>query len=79
MVRSYLTLLLTLSLVSLITAQNETVSPCPRIFAYEDESQQPDKWFGILTMLSETDAKGAWVRIVFDKPPIELGVCITKI
>lgn len=50
------------------------VSPCPRIFTYEGETNHPDRWYGILTLLSDTELNGVWIRVIFDKPIIQLGV-----
>ncbi|KAK4878792.1 hypothetical protein RN001_011298 [Aquatica leii] len=48
-------------------------SPCPRLFVYEDTTTYPDRWYGIMTLLSDSDLTGTWIRIIFDKPILQLG------
>ncbi|KAK4878791.1 hypothetical protein RN001_011297 [Aquatica leii] len=57
-----------------INTYESDVSPCPRLFVYE-RSPEPNRWYGIITLLSDTDLNGVWVRVAFDQPTLQLGVC----
>ncbi|GJQ80664.1 hypothetical protein Trydic_g9248 [Trypoxylus dichotomus] len=48
-------------------------SPCPRLFAYEPPGNETDKWYGFVTLLSETDLSGVWLRLILDRPALQLG------
>lgn len=63
-------------LTSIVEAQ-DFESPCPRLFVYEKKSAEPNKWYGIITVLTETDLSGLWLRIIFDEPPLQIGVSTT--
>lgn len=67
-----------LILVLLQFARNgcaQDASPCPRLFVYEPrKADEPDKWYGIITLLSESALTGVWLRVVFDGPTLQLGV-----
>ncbi|KAJ8971171.1 hypothetical protein NQ317_013366 [Molorchus minor] len=54
-------------------ASSQLVSPCPRLFKYEPQSNENDRWYGELTLVSDAELTGVWLRIVFDKPSIQLG------
>lgn len=61
-----------------IASAQELISPCPRIFTYEPRNpNEPDKWYGQATFVADTDLTGVWIRMVFDKPSIQLGVMTT--
>ncbi|KAF2882844.1 hypothetical protein ILUMI_23356 [Ignelater luminosus] len=49
---------------------NHRVHVCSFTRAKKNET---DKWFGIVTLLSETDLSGIWLRLVFDRPSLQLG------
>lgn len=55
-----------------INTYESDVSPCPRLFVYE-RSPEPNRWYGIITLLSDTDLNGVWVRVAFDQPTLQLG------
>ncbi|KAF5282664.1 hypothetical protein FQA39_LY17524 [Lamprigera yunnana] len=48
-------------------------SPCPRVFVYEDTTTYFDRWYGIITVLSDSNLSGIWLRVLFDKPILQLG------
>ncbi|KAF5284204.1 hypothetical protein FQR65_LT00204 [Abscondita terminalis] len=48
-------------------------SPCPRLFVYEDSTGFSDRWYGIITLLSDSNLSGTWLRIMFDRPLLQLG------
>jgi len=48
-------------------------SPCPRLFVYDRKSKEPDRWDGIVTLLSDIDLEGVWLRLMFDRPSLLLG------
>lgn len=63
-----------------INAQNDEFrSPCPGFFVYEWRRSEPDKWYGILTLLSERDLSSVQLRLIFDRTTLELGVCIIRV
>lgn len=49
-------------------------SPCPRLFVYEPPGQENDRWYGIVTLISDSDLTGVWLRLIFDRPSLQLGV-----
>lgn len=56
-------------------SSQDFISPCPRIFKYElRNSNEPEKWYGQATLVSESDLSGIWLRLFFDKPALQLGV-----
>ncbi|XP_065167498.1 uncharacterized protein [Atheta coriaria] len=57
---------------NLSEAQQLWVSPCPRLFSYEPQKEN-DRWFGVVTLTSDTDLKGVWLRVAFDRPSMQLG------
>lgn len=68
--------ILFLSLLTLVSSQ-ELISPCPRLFKYEPRNpNEPDKWYAQATFIAESDLTGVWIRMLFDKPSIQLGVII---
>lgn len=52
----------------------QVTSPCPRIFTYENNNTDYDRWYGQLVLTTDNELSGIWLRIRFDKPPIQLGV-----
>lgn len=56
-----------------LTAQFPT-SPCPKIFTYEPNDLEINRWYGQLNLTSEAELEGVWIRINFDREPIQLGV-----
>ncbi|KAG5880886.1 hypothetical protein JTB14_001462 [Gonioctena quinquepunctata] len=56
-----------------VSCQN-FISPCPKYFTYEPRNpSEPDRWYGRIILLSEDKLTGVWLRIIFDKPTIQLG------
>nr|XP_023012927.1 uncharacterized protein LOC111502961 [Leptinotarsa decemlineata] len=50
------------------------VSPCPKFFTYEPRNpNEPDRWYGRITLMSPDKLTGVWLRVIFDKPTIQLG------
>lgn len=49
-------------------------SPCPKLFVYEPQGKEPDKWYGIVKILSDTELQGFQLRVILDRPALELGV-----
>lgn len=41
-------------------------SPCPELFHY-DSTAEPGKWAGTVTLLSDSDLHGVWLRLIFDR------------
>lgn len=76
-------LLLTLPMISIffllshqVKAQSKFESPCPHLFLYEGACGEPDRWYGVVIIYSEKDLDGIWLRLLFNKPSIQLGVRI---
>ncbi|KAF5284203.1 hypothetical protein FQR65_LT00203 [Abscondita terminalis] len=55
------------------TNSQTDISPCPRLFVYEGKSPEPNRWYGIITLLSDNDLNGVWLRVMFDQPTLQLG------
>lgn len=53
---------------------DDLISPCPEIFAYEKGTHEPNRWYGTITLLSDREYAGVWLRIKLDKPSLLLGV-----
>ncbi|XP_050502493.1 serine protease gd-like isoform X1 [Diabrotica virgifera virgifera] len=52
----------------------DLVSPCPNWFKYEARKpDEPDRIYGVLTLMSESDLGGIWMRVNFDRPSLQLG------
>lgn len=54
------------------------VSPCPRLFRYEENTLEEGRWYGQIILLFNSDLDGVWVRLRFDRPVIQIGVSKTK-
>ncbi|GLV36952.1 uncharacterized protein CBL_02213 [Carabus blaptoides fortunei] len=52
----------------------QLVSPCPRLFEYEPPGTETDRWYGTIQIKSNRELSGVWLRIVLDRPSIQLGV-----
>ncbi|XP_068909617.1 phenoloxidase-activating factor 3-like isoform X2 [Tenebrio molitor] len=48
-------------------------SPCPDLFHY-DSADQPNQWTGTVTLLSDAELHGVWIRLIFDEKLTELDV-----
>ncbi|KAL3271717.1 hypothetical protein HHI36_022188 [Cryptolaemus montrouzieri] len=55
-----------------ISAVNFT-SPCPRLFSYEAKNLERDRYFGNVRIEATDVLNGVWLRILFDKPCVQLG------
>lgn len=64
-----------LGLIALTNAQ-QWISPCPGIFQYDEEGAQGDTWSGDITLKTDQELSGIWMRVVLDRPPIEVLVSI---
>ncbi|XP_050308922.1 chymotrypsin-like elastase family member 2A [Anthonomus grandis grandis] len=71
--RRYLTYLLCVLLDHLAVRSQELVSPCPRIFQYEQKPNEPDRWYGTAKLVPDQDLTGVWFRIVLDAKSIQVG------
>ncbi|KAI4455189.1 modular serine protease [Holotrichia oblita] len=60
-------------LLSTKTNAQQLESPCPRLFVYEPPGAAPDKWYGIVTLVSDYEISGVWLRIILDNPSLQLG------
>jgi len=69
---SVIPLLLGLLVGPIATATNLN-SPCPDLFHY-DATDQPGEWSGTITLLSDTELHGVWVRLIFDKEIKQLTI-----
>lgn len=54
--------------------KGEFISPCPRLFAYEVNNAEEDTWYGQITLIYNDDLSGIWLKLMFDRPVIEVGV-----
>ncbi|KAJ3653082.1 hypothetical protein Zmor_018999 [Zophobas morio] len=57
----------------LAPASAQLISPCPRLFKYEPQGAENDRWYGVVTLLSDSELSGVWLRLIFDKQSIQLG------
>ncbi|KAI4455114.1 serine protease gd n-terminus [Holotrichia oblita] len=55
------------------TSAQRLESPCPRLFVYEPPGTETDRWYGIITLISDSDLNGVWLRVIFDRPSLQLG------
>lgn len=62
---------------SLTHSQLQFSSPCPGIFEYEQEKGS-DRWYGLVTLSSDANLAGVWLRVVLDGPSAQLGVDFKK-
>lgn len=70
--------LLVCIIIKYATPQSAT-SPCPEVFSYETNNAEEDRWYGTIKLTTETELKGVWVRVIFDRHIDLLGVGICKI
>lgn len=59
--------------INLAKSQQQFTSPCPGVFEYEQE-RGSDRWYGVVTMSSDANLAGVWLRVVLDGPSQQLGV-----
>lgn len=67
----------TIFVVITISTLSETQrpSPCPEIFHYESQSRdEENKWYGAITLNTDEDLFGVWVKITLDRKAELLGV-----
>lgn len=50
------------------------VSPCPNLFEYDPQGVVGDRWSGTIKVTLDDELSGIWIRVVFDRPLMELGV-----
>lgn len=48
-------------------------SPCPRLFNYESKNVETDRYFGNVRVETKEELHGVWLKLLFDKPSIQLG------
>lgn len=69
-------LILTIFTTNLCKSQRP--SPCPEIFHYESQNRdEENKWFGIITLRTNEDLYGVWVKITLDHKALRLGVSLS--
>ncbi|KAK4878779.1 hypothetical protein RN001_011285 [Aquatica leii] len=71
MMEMHLLLYSILNLVVLTGSIN--VSPCPKLFKYENNNQLADRWSGVVTLVMPEDTSGVILQINFDKKTLQLG------
>lgn len=71
-----LTGLVLITLVITNVFGQEWVSPCPDLFQYDPAGPTGDSWEGTITLKTDQDLSGIWLRLVLDRPPIEIAVSI---
>lgn len=55
--------------------KSQRPSPCPETFHYESQSRdEEDKWYGVITLQTNEDLIGVWVKIALDRKAEILGV-----
>lgn len=59
---------------TLDVVSSQLVSPCPRLFHYEPQNNENDRWYGEMTLISDSDLTGLWLRVIFDRQSVQLGV-----
>ncbi|RZC34687.1 limulus clotting factor C-like [Asbolus verrucosus] len=57
----------------MVQVYSQLISPCPRLFKYEPRGSENDRWYGTVTLVSDSELSGVWLRLIFDKPSIQLG------
>ncbi|XP_031330073.1 limulus clotting factor C-like isoform X2 [Photinus pyralis] len=60
-------------LLFLFVAIKSQTSPCPRLFVYEKKGSTPNRWYGLITLLTDKQLNGIWLRIILDQPSLQLG------
>lgn len=69
-----LSIITTVTLLSAVNSQQQDfISPCPDIFTYNLERSSPGMWYGTVVMSHETELNGVWLRLRFDRPPLQIG------
>ncbi|XP_066153841.1 limulus clotting factor C-like isoform X2 [Euwallacea fornicatus] len=69
-------LIFTLSVCSLMNAVfgHLLESPCPSVLRYEEgNSQEPDRIYGTLTLSTNENLEGVWVKVFFDRKVYAFG------
>ncbi|XP_066153845.1 chymotrypsin-C-like [Euwallacea fornicatus] len=56
-----------------VSCSGQLISPCPKIFQYEQRPNEPDRWYGTATLMTDQELSGVWFRILLDAPSIQLG------
>lgn len=50
-------------------------SPCPGVLKYEPtRPEQPGKWYAVVTVGTDEDLEGVWIKVFLDREAILLGV-----
>lgn len=61
------------------TISQQLMSPCPKVFQYEQRPEEPDRWYGTAVVTGTQDLTGVWFRVVLDGPSIQLGVSTQQV
>lgn len=73
-----LLLILLLNIIYLLNGIVCQKNVCPRLLNIEASSPEPDRWYGTLTLISDADLSGVWLRMIFDRPSLQLGVSVNN-
>lgn len=55
-----------------LSCAQKLVSPCPSLLNYRPLKAGDDTWHADLTLTTQTELSGVWLRVVFDKAPLEV-------
>lgn len=58
-----------------VSCNAQARSPCPTLFQYV--SQKPGQWVADITLASDADLHGVWVRLILDTTSRELTVAVS--
>lgn len=61
-------------LVNCITNGQTQTSPCPDLFRYLPNEATAESWTGELTLKTDVDLSGVYLRLVLDQPPTDVTV-----
>lgn len=50
------------------------ISPCPSVFLFDKVQNSTDKWSGVLSLKSEYELQGLWIRVTLDAAVTDLEV-----
>jgi hypothetical protein len=63
-------------LVVPINGQVRPQSPCPEVFSYDQTKSDPGRWYGKVTINSDTTLQSFSLNVILDKKADILGVSI---
>lgn len=70
-------IILLISLCQIAVFANH-LSPCPEVLRYEENLDEPGKWYGVITIKSPETLNGVWLRVILDRPAESLSVSTVK-